>query len=202
MGISLDKRDNMMCTSSIYMLEKKTISVRAVTVHIYTVVIVILAVLLAFVGLKYLHLRFAVHTFTEGAMLLNSNQAPTGSIAEYGEIIGTTVANYPQGNTLLTQPAALQTYVTTLSKELGRDIVVVDKSRKILADTVAANIGGNYAFDMLHEIDQTVKDGSLRSFLEKSSDYPQGISETVVPMKDTTNMVIGVVIISNTILSK
>lgn len=179
-------------------MEKKKIEVHAVTIHIYTVIIAVLVVLLAFIGLKYLHLKFAVHQFTEGAILLNSTQQPTGSISDYAAIIATTVANYPQATPLHTQPAALQNYIASLSKELNRDIVVIDTSRKILADTVAANVGTNYSYDTNHEIDQMLKDGQARSFLEKSVDYKDGLSELVVPMKDANNKVIGAVIISNT----
>lgn len=179
-------------------MEKKKIEVHAVTIHIYTVIIAVLVVLLAFVGLKYLHLKFAVHEFTQGAIMMNSNQRPMGSVSDYAMIIGTTVASYPQTVPLYTQPAALQNYVTTLSKELHRDIVVLDTSRKVLADTVAANVGTNYSYDTNHEIDQALKDGQPRSFTEKSVDYKDGLSELVVPMKDANNKVIGAVIVSNT----
>lgn len=179
-------------------MEKKKIEVHAVTIHIYTVIIAVLVVLLAFVSLKYLHLKFAVHQFTEGAIMMNTNQQPAGSISDYASILATTVASYPQANPLYTQPAALQNYVATLSKELDRDIVVLDTSRKVLADTVAANVGTNYSYDMYHEIDQTLKDGQARTFTEKSVDYKDGISELVVPMKDANNKVIGAVIVSNT----
>lgn len=182
-------------------MEKKTISVQAFTVHMYTIIIVVLVALLAFVGLKYLHLKFAVENFTEGAMLLNASQPATGPISDYAELIATTVADYPQGGALITQPLQLQNYTVTLSKTLGRDIVIVDMSRKILADTIAANVGTNYSYDQNKEIDQTLKDGASRSFVEKSTDYPEGITETIAPIHDISNRIIGVVLISNTTIS-
>lgn len=183
-------------------MEKKTISVHAVTIHIYTIIIAVLVVVLAGVSLKYLHLKFAVHGFTESALLMNAQQQPTGNISDYAAIIGTTVVNYPQSQPLLSQPAALQSYVVALSKELQRDIVVMDPTRKILADTVAANVGSTYSYDTNKEVDETLKDGVSRSFVETSKDYPAGLSEVVVPMKDASNHIVGVVLVSNTTVSK
>lgn len=183
-------------------MEKKKIEVHAVTIHIYTIIIALLALLLAIVGLKYLHLKFAVEDFTQSAMMMNANQQPMGNISDYAVIIATTVVGYPQGTPLYTQPAVLQNYVATLSKELQRDVVVLDKNRKILADTVAANVGTSYQHDLGKEVDQTLKDGVSRSFLETSTDYPSGVTEVIVPMKDANNQIIGAVLVSNTTVSK
>lgn len=185
-------------------MEKKMISVHAFTVHIYTVIIVLLVALLAIVSLKYLHLKLAVEGFTSDTRMLNARQPSlSGSISDYAVIIATTiVANYPSGTVLLSQPSVLQNYVVNISKTLKRDVVVIDKSRKILSDTIAANVGGVYSYDLNHEIDSTMKDGVSRSFTEKSTDYPNGLSRVVVPVKDVNNQVIGAVIISNTTVSK
>ena len=183
-------------------MEKKTISVHAVTIHVYTIVIAVLLVALAVVGVKYVHLKFAVHQFTQSAIFLNTNQQPAGTISDYGKILATTIINYPVGNILLHDPANLESYVVTLSKELNRDVVVIDPSRKILADTFAANVGGNYAYDATHEIDGVLQDGMSRTFIEKSTDYPQGIAEVAVPIKTPTNQIVGVVLISNTTIAR
>jgi len=47
-----------------------------------------------------------------------------------------------------------------------------------------------------------MKDSVSRSFTEKSTDYPNGISRVVVPIKDANNQVIGAVILSNATVGK
>ncbi|HET9946828.1 MAG TPA: hypothetical protein VFQ63_02080 [Patescibacteria group bacterium] len=183
-------------------MEKKTISVHAFTVHIYTVAIVVLLLLLGILGLKYIHLKLAVKGFTNSAMWLNTQQEPVGSITDYATIVATTVGQYPQDKPLYTNPLSLENYVTTLSKELRRDIVVVDTTGKILADTVVANMGSKYSLDTKAEVSKTISDGLPRSFTETSKDYPQGISQQVVVFKNASGQTLGGVIVSNTLLSQ
>jgi len=170
-------------------MEKKTISVHALTVHIYTIAIIALILLLGIVGLKYLHLKLAMHGFTQSTIWMNSQNRPTGQVSDYGVIIGETVGQNPSID--------LQGYVSTLSKELNRDIVVMDRNQKILADTVSANRQTAYTYDSNNEIKKTIADGATRSFEEKSQDYPTGILEIVVPMKNSKGEIAGVVLISN-----
>ncbi len=184
------------------LMEKKTISVHAVTIHIYTIIIALLVAVLALVSLKYLHLKLAVHGFTESTMFMNAQQQPVGSVSDYAGILATTVAGYPQGQPLYTQPAALQQYVVALSKQLHRDIVVMDPTRKILADTVAANVGGKYSYDGNGEVNQVLQDGVSRSFVETSVDYPVGMSEVAVVMKDASNHIVGIVLVSSATVGK
>lgn len=180
-------------------MEKKTISVHAVTIHAYTIAIVLLIAALALLGLKYVHLKLALHGFTQSTITMNETQMnqPVSNVTDYAVIIATTVGQYPQQSKELTQSESLQSYVATLSTTLKRDIVVVDNSQKIVADTIAANRGNTYSQDKEDEVGLTMKDGISRSFVEKSQDYPNGISEVVVPVKNSNNETIGAVILSN-----
>lgn len=180
-------------------MEKKTISVQAFTIHSYTIAIALLIVALFVLGIKYVHLKLSLHNFMESTMLMNQQQMqqPVSSVNDYATVVATTIAGYPQTIPLYTQPDILQNYVTTLSKELKRDIVVVDKSQKVLADTIATNNGSTYTYDKEDEVGLTIKDGIARSFLEKSPDYPNGISEVVVAMKNANGDTLGAVIVSN-----
>ncbi len=170
-------------------MEKKKISVHAFTVHIYMIAVVVLLILLAFLGAKYLHLKWSVAKYTQSTIWMNSQGKPTGQISDYGVIIAQSVSDIPS--------AGLQNYVTALSKQLKRDIVVVDKSEKILADTISANNGKTYAYDSNNEVKMTIEDGQSRSFEEKSTDYPNGILEITVPMKNSKGDTVGAVIISD-----
>lgn len=183
-------------------MEKNKVSVSAITIDYYVVAIIVLAAAVFFLGAKYLHLKFAVNEFTQSTMHMNSMQQPTGKFADYGTIIGTTIANYPAGSPLLASQTALQSYIVSISKSLGRNVVVIDTSRKILADTIARNIGSNYAYDTNKEIDATLKDGISRTFVETSSDFPQGLTQTVSPIVDSSNHIVGVILISNTTTQK
>lgn len=182
-------------------MEKKKIEVHAFTVHLYFIAVVCLTLLVIVLGLKYLHLKLSVNGFMEDTIRHNAMQMPTGNISDYATIIAATIADYPAPTPLYTQPS-LQNYIATVSKDLNRDIVVLDANKKILADTVPAQVGTNYSYDLNGEIRQTLKDGVSRSFWERSSDYPDGISEVVVPMKNAKNQIIGAVIVSNTTLGR
>lgn len=182
-------------------MEKKKIEVHAFTVHLYFIAVVCLSLLLIVLGLKYIHLKLALHGFTTDTMRYNAMQMPKGNISDYAKIIAATVSQYPTTSPLYTQPA-LQNYVAALSKDLNRDIVILDTNKKVLADTVPTNIGTNYSYDQQGEIRATLKDGVSRTFVEKSTDYPNGISEVVVSMKNDKNQIIGVVIVSNVTLGK
>ena len=177
-------------------MEKKTISVHAFTIHIYTIAIAALLLLLLALGLKYIHLKLAVNQFTQSEMWQQQNQQPIGQIDDYALILATTIGQYPQNQTIFTQPLQLENYIATLSQSLKRDIVVVDTNRKILADTVVANMGSKYSMDTHDEVEQTLEDGKTRSFIETSPDYPQGITEVVVAIRNDKNTIIGALLIS------
>lgn len=169
-------------------MEKKLISVHAVTIHIYTVAIVLLIALLGVLGLKYLHLKMAVKNYTQSAIYINNQAKPNGYVSEYAIIVARGVNQIPV--------ASLQTYVEDLSKTINRDIVVLDKSQKILAHTISTNKGKAYGYGM-DEIRSTLGDGQTRRFEERGTDYPNGLWRLVVPVRNVTGEVTGVVIISD-----
>ncbi len=122
---------------------------------------------------------------------------------EDGKMISTTILNIPSGNPLINQPQNLQKYIEQISNQTMRDIVVVDTARKILADTVAANVDSEYHEDAQGEVAKTMGDGNPRFFVEKSADYPDGISQTVIPLKNENGATIGALILStSTIFNK
>jgi len=167
------------------------IQVHAFTVHLYTIAIVLLILLLAVLGLKYLHLKWSLENYTRSTIWMNQQGKPMGQISDYALIIADGAAQYIVS-------ADLENYVTTVSKDLNRNIVVLDKNQKILADTISANIGKTYNFDLNGVIKLTLSDGVTRTFGERSKDYPNGITEVVVPMKNAKGETIGAVLVSNT----
>lgn len=170
-------------------MERKKISVHAFTVHIYTIAVVVLLLLLVILGIKYIHLKWSVVKYTQSTIWMNSQEKPTGQISDYGLIIAQTALDIPVTN--------LQNYVVNLSKRLNRDIVIVDKSQKILADTISSNVGLAYGYDKNNQVKLAMEDGQTKSFEEKGKDYPNGILRLVVPMKNASNQITGAVIISS-----
>ncbi|HVZ11541.1 MAG TPA: hypothetical protein VG965_00790 [Patescibacteria group bacterium] len=112
-------------------------------------------------------------------------------------VIAATIVNFPEGSPFLKSPAQLESYIRTVSAKYGRNIVVVDRDKRILADSIEPNVGSIYNNDQKNEVASTITDGQSRDFIEKSADYPSGISETVISFKDAKGSVVGAIIISN-----
>ena len=175
-------------------MEKKTISVHAFTVHLYTIAVIVLFLLLIVIGLKYVHLKLAMYGFTESTIWMNMQNRPTGQISDYGLSVAAAYQFVPT--------ADLQDYVSAASKSWNRDVAILDTDRKVLADTVESNIGSTYNFDINGEVEMTLGDGTTRYFEETSGDYPDGITEVVVPIKNASGVIVGAVLVSNSQLPK
>lgn len=122
---------------------------------------------------------------------------------EDGKILAYTISTLPSLNLpLFKQIEQLQTFVSGYSTQTARDVVVVDKDKVILADTIPANVGDVYAEDKGGEVGKTMFDGVPREFLEKSMDYPNGISQTVVQIKDKSGTIVGALIVSSSNIFK
>lgn len=171
-------------------MEKKTISVHAFTVHMYTIAIILLLALCVLLGLKYLHLKMALVGYTQSTIWMNSQDRPNGRVSDYGLIISRTASKYVAGD-------KMEEYVQNVSKDLGRDVVIMDRNKNVIADTVSKNVGSVYSLDLGNQINQTIADGQIRSFEERSEDYPNGLVEIVVPMRDSKNQINGVVLVSS-----
>ncbi len=159
-----------------------------------------LFVVLGFIAFKYLWIK---ETWYEHSVKLSGGlqKYETANSVEDGKILAATIVTIPSGFPLLKQPAQLQKYVAAVSTLTGRDIVILSKNKTVLADTIPANVGKAYTEDN-GVVDKTLADGEARSFIERSTDYPNGIKETVIQMKDTTGTIIGALIISSSNIFK
>lgn len=163
---------------------------------------IVLAILFALLAVKYLWSRVQWNRYALQAQEKVMSYPPLNS-AEDGAMIATTVASFPVGNPLYKNPDDLERYVTQINTQTGRDLVVVDKAKTILADTVSGNVGSMYTDDRGDEVSMTIADGKPRTFTETSKDYPKGITEEVVPMKNSPNgQTIGAVLISSSQIFK
>jgi HAMP domain-containing protein len=99
---------------------------------------------------------------------------------------------------LYQQPRLLQEYISDLHRDLRRDIVVVDPSKRILADAIPANQGTIFTHDTHGEIPATIGDGRPRTFTERSPDFPDGIQQIVIALRSETGDTVGAVIMEYT----
>lgn len=94
--------------------------------------------------------------------------------------------------------AELQEHIMRM-KELGnRDIVIMDRNKRIIADAVPAEIGTVFGHDGGNEVAMTLLDGIPRTFTEKSEAYPQGIMQVVVPFGSGLRGIKGAVVLEYT----
>lgn len=147
-------------------------------------------------GLKYMKLKRAWHSY--GVKTLQSiDYKQDMKSAEQAAVIAMTVGQVPSANPLYKQPQELQKFVTSLSQQTKRDIVIVDSKEMILADTIPANVGKTFEEDKNGEVGKTIADGQTMTFIEKGTDYPNGINQTVVVLQDASGKTVGAVIFSD-----
>jgi hypothetical protein len=158
--------------------------------------ILALFLVLGFLSLKYFWMRSSWHENSAKLQSGIQKYQELNSI-EDAKVLAATLTTLPAGNPLIKQKQQLQKYIETLSKETGRDVVVLDKNKVIIADTVSANTGNTYTEDTNGEVNKTIFDGEPRTFLEKSIDYPDGIKQTVIQLKDSKGTIIGALIVSS-----
>lgn len=84
--------------------------------------------------------------------------------------------------------------VRALHSKSQRDIVIVDKNKRILADAIPANVGLLFNHDSDNEVGRTLRDGAQRTFIERSPDYPEGIHQVVVPIRTAQDGIIGALV--------
>ncbi len=95
----------------------------------------------------------------------------------------------------------LQQYVEGLHHLYGRDIVIVDAQKRGLADADPTELGHVFDHDSANEVGGTIKDGQVRSFVERNSNHPDGAKQITVPLYqggDVHAPIVGAVILEYT----
>lgn len=163
------------------------------TIVLLFCVVLVLAVLVLF--FKHEKLKSAMYFFANQAAMASKQQYVGADATEDAQMLATTIASVPASKPLYADKTNLQTLVALLSHQTGRDIVVEDTHQTIIADAIAANVGTLYTYANNMDL-QTMKDGKVRRFTEKSKDYLAGVDEVVVPVKDNLGVTVGAVIMS------
>lgn len=169
--------------------------------NLITLICVVLVLIIGIIGVKYMWAKVRWSNYAEKMQTRPMQYGSQDSAAD-AATLGMTIMTVPAGNPLYRQPKGLQTYVEALSKQTGRDIVIVDKDKMIIADTIPANVGTTYTFDTGDEIKKAMNDEQWHSFVETSTDYSAGISQTAIPLKDTKGSVVGAIIMSSSPIFK
>jgi len=131
----------------------------------------------------------------------SAKRASVSEAVHVAEMIGQDLAGRggaDTGQRLYEQPAALAEYIARLHDLQGRDVVVIDRTQRILGDAVPANVGTEFVQDTDGEVGATVRTGSPSTFVERSADYPAGIRQVVVPLRTADGLVVGAVILEYT----
>lgn len=157
---------------------------------------IILIILLGVVGMKYMYTQ---SMWRDNSVKLQSGISKIQSLnsVEDATILAKTIATVPSEYPLVMQPVELEEYIVDLGDTTKKYIVVIDKNKNVLADTVVDNENGVYSGDANGEVGKTMFDGEPRTFIEKNSTYPNGVSMTVVQMKDESGAIVGAVAISS-----
>src|ERR1700722_15332536 len=88
--------------------------------------------------------------------------------------------------------------VRRLHEAEGRDVVLMDTHKRILADANPGSIGESFTEDQHDEVAMSIKDGNARTFVEISKDSPDAIKQIVVPIQSESGQTLGAVILEYT----
>ena len=144
---------------------------------------------------KHEELKSAMYYFANQAAIASKQRYVGADAVEDAQMLATTITSVPTAKPLLEDTPDLQKLVSLLAHQTGRNIIVENTNQIILADSITANDGKTYLHGQNMDA-QTMRDGMPRRFTEKSTDYPAGIDEVVVPLKDASGKIIGALIMS------
>src|SRR5450432_1515836 len=94
--------------------------------------------------------------------------------------------------------ASARAVVRRLHETEGRDVVLVDTHKLVVADAIPASIGEIFTEDQHDEVAATIRDGKVRKFVEISKDHPNGIKQIVAPVQSESGQALGAVILEYT----
>lgn len=157
------------------------------TVNLYAALIVVLVLIVGVLSIKYIHLKLAMERYTYWTRAVNASQVTSDNTPDYANLILDGISYQ--------QPGQLQSYVSAVSKDLNRDVEVVDTQKKVIADKFSVNIGLVYSYDKNNEVTQTLRDGVSRKVFERSPDYPDGIWLLVLPIKNAQGAITAALLI-------
>jgi diguanylate cyclase (GGDEF)-like protein/PAS domain S-box-containing protein len=150
------------------------------------------------------YLAIAVYVALIGFMswrveVASARHASVSEAVHVAEMIGHDVGeDRDTGQPLYQRPAELADYIADLHEQQDRDVVVVDRDRRVLGDAVPADVGSVFVEDPGDEVGAAVRTGATSTFIEHSADSPSGIRQVVVPLRTAANLIVGAVVLEYT----
>ena len=100
------------------------------------------------------------------------------------------------------RPELLETYVEGLNAIFKRDVVIVDRNKRGIADANKSEIGQVFTHDGGNEVASTMGDGKVRTFVEQNDLHIDGAKQLVVPLRKNhakrDSAIVGAVIVEYT----
>jgi len=81
------------------------------------------------------------------------------------------------------RPELLEAYVEGLNAIFKRDVVIVDRHKRGIADANKSEIGQVFTHDRGNEVALTMGDGKVRTFVEQNELHADGAKQLVVPLR-------------------
>ena len=81
------------------------------------------------------------------------------------------------------RPELLEAYVEGLNAIFKRDVVIVDRHKRGIADANKSEIGQVFTHDSGNEVALTMGDGKVRTFVEQNELHADGAKQLVVPLR-------------------
>jgi len=161
----------------------------------FWVIVGLLALALVLLALKHLKLKADWMSYSGGTQKQMLEWGMKGAQND-AMLVSVASASMVNGRPFYNAGRDFQNYILWVSKNISKDVVVMDKNKMILGDTVSSQVGKKYMEDKGDEVQKTMADGIARTFTEKSFDYSQGITQSVVVMKSASGNVVGAVVMS------
>jgi diguanylate cyclase (GGDEF)-like protein/PAS domain S-box-containing protein len=121
--------------------------------------------------------------FVIGAINIHLETIERAALLEAEQFVG--VVAYAITDNALQKPEYLQKYVDRLRAVHGRDLVFVDVKRWAIADADKHELGAVFNADPNDEVGQTIRDGRVRTFIERNVRHPDGVKQIVVPLRES-----------------
>lgn len=135
---------------------------------------------------KKLSFAFVLITAVVGVFAIEAAYMHSSMADKAARLEAKNVANgiaYTGVLNVIDHPEFLRPYVARLAQLYQRDVVIVDRLKRGVADADEAEIGKIYSEDPGNEVGLTIRDGQIRTFTETNAQHPVGAEQIVVPLR-------------------
>ena len=88
--------------------------------------------------------------------------------------------------------------VAALARQLSRETVIVDPAKTVIAHSFPFHVGSPFTHDPHNEVGLTLRDGTVRDFVESTGGDPPRVYRLVAPVVSEAGPIVGAVIVNYT----